>query len=135
MFPPSELVSIHSTSLLSPSLLLFSLNWQLDFHGYWIAAFFNLNGNHICGLLICTLISENQGLEKSRSASNLRKISGPANLDFFFLEKKLDLYHIPEKNPGVQDQKFLVFDSMTPIINSTKVYLKMANLRTCRNRK
>ena len=37
----------------------------------------------IFGLLICTLISENQGLEKSRSASNLRKISGPANLDFF----------------------------------------------------
>ena len=34
-------------------------------------------------LLICTLIFENQGLEKSRSASNLRKISGPANLDFF----------------------------------------------------
>jgi hypothetical protein len=33
------------------------------------------------GLLICTLISENQGLEKSRSVSNLRKISG--NLDFF----------------------------------------------------
>ena len=55
------------------------------------------------GLLICTLISENQGLEKLRSASNLRKISGPANLDFFlglFLEKKLDLYHKPEKNPG-----------------------------------
>ena len=36
-----------------------------------------------CGLLICTLISENQGFEKSRSASNLRKNSGPANLDFF----------------------------------------------------
>ena len=35
-------------------------------------------------LLICTLISENLGLEKSRSVSNLRKISGPANLDFFF---------------------------------------------------
>ena len=34
-------------------------------------------------LLICTLISENLGLEKSRSYSNLRKISGPANLDFF----------------------------------------------------
>ena len=29
------------------------------------------------------MISENQGLEKTRSASNLRKISGPANLDFF----------------------------------------------------
>ena len=38
---------------------------------------------HARGLLFCTLISENQGLEKSRSASNLRKISGPANLDFF----------------------------------------------------
>ncbi len=35
------------------------------------------------GLLICTLISENQGLEKSRSASNLRKISGPAELNSF----------------------------------------------------
>ena len=34
-------------------------------------------------LLICTLISEDQGLQKSRSISNLRKISGPANLDFF----------------------------------------------------
>ena len=29
------------------------------------------------------MISENQGLEKSRSTSNLRKISGPALLDFF----------------------------------------------------
>jgi hypothetical protein len=28
------------------------------------------------------LISENQGLEKSRSVSDLRKILGPANLDF-----------------------------------------------------
>ena len=34
------------------------------------------------GLLIYPLISENQGLEKSRSISNLRKISGSANLDF-----------------------------------------------------
>ena len=32
------------------------------------------------GPLICTLISESQGLEKSRSASNIRKISGPLNL-------------------------------------------------------
>ena len=56
------------------------------------------------GLLICTLISENQGLEKSRSASNLRKISGPANLDFYRKppprKKKLDLYHKPEENQG-----------------------------------
>ena len=32
---------------------------------------------------------------KSKSVSNLRKISGPANLN-----KMLDLYHKPEKNPG-----------------------------------
>ena len=36
------------------------------------------------GLLICTLISEIPGLQESRSVfSNRRKISGPANLDFF----------------------------------------------------
>ena len=61
------------------------------------------------GLLICTLISENQGLENLRSVSNLRKISGPAHLDFFkvyginlafFLGGDL------EKYPGLQDQKF-----------------------------
>ena len=33
--------------------------------------------------LFCTLISENQGLEKLRSVSNLRKNSGPAHLIFF----------------------------------------------------
>ena len=64
----------------------------------------------LVGLLISTLISGNQGLEKSRSVPNLRKISDSANLDLFLglhLEKKLDLYHKPEKNPGVQDLKFL----------------------------
>ena len=35
------------------------------------------------GLLICTLISENQGIETSRSLSNLRKISGLQDLNFF----------------------------------------------------
>ena len=42
-------------------------------------------------LLICTLTSENLVLEKSRSVSNLGKISGPGNLDFFLdlhLERK-----------------------------------------------
>jgi hypothetical protein len=34
-------------------------------------------------LFICTLISVNPGLKKSRSVSNLRKVSGPANLDLF----------------------------------------------------
>ena len=33
--------------------------------------------------LFCTLISENQGLEKLRSILNLRKISGPAELNSF----------------------------------------------------
>jgi hypothetical protein len=32
------------------------------------------------GNLICTFISENQGLEKLGSVSNFRKISGPAHL-------------------------------------------------------
>ena len=58
-----------------------------------------LNSTSTIGLLICTLISENQGLEKSRSASNLRKISGPANLDFF-LGLHIEKNHKPEKNPG-----------------------------------
>ena len=39
-------------------------------------------GTDTTGLLICTLISEKQGLKKLRSVSNLRKISGPADLDF-----------------------------------------------------
>ena len=38
---------------------------------------------HTISHLICALISENEGLEKSRSASNLRKISVPAQLNFF----------------------------------------------------
>ena len=42
-----------------------------------------LKQNQTNGHLICTLISENQGLEKLRSVSNLRKISGTAYLDFF----------------------------------------------------
>ena len=40
-------------------------------------------GHFTIGLLICTLISENQGLAKLRSASNLRKMSVPAHLIFF----------------------------------------------------
>ena len=35
----------------------------------------------IYGLLICTLISENQGVEKSRFVSNPRKISGSSSFD------------------------------------------------------
>jgi hypothetical protein len=35
---------------------------------------------YTCILLICTLVSENQGLEKSGSISNPRQISGSLNL-------------------------------------------------------
>ena len=61
------------------------------------------------GLLICTLISENQGLEKLRSVSNLRKISGPAHLDFFQVYGMNLAFFLGgdlEKNPGLQDLKF-----------------------------
>ena len=74
-------------------------------------------------LLICTLISENQVLEKSRSASNLRKISGPANLGFFSV-CHLDFFQIYniniafflggdlEKNPGLNGPEiFLRFEA------------------------
>ena len=68
------------------------------------------------GLLICTLISENQNLEKSKSVSNLGKISGPANLDFFSI-CHLDCFQIYrinlaflggdlEESPGLQDVNF-----------------------------
>ena len=65
----------------------------------------------VFGLLICTLISENQGV------SNLRKISGPAHLDFFSV-CHLDFFQVYginlvfflggdlEKNSGLQELKF-----------------------------
>ena len=73
--------------------------------------------------LFCTLISENTGLEKLRSTLNLRKISGPAKLDFFSVHLRFffslsagffsDLYHKPkkefsctEKKSNVQELKF-----------------------------
>ena len=85
----------------------------------------------IVGLLVFTMISENQGLEKLRSVPNLRKSSGPAHLIFFSVDLIFfslstgffsDLYHKPEKNSddklkknsgvlkknsGVQDLKFI----------------------------
>ena len=58
--------------------------------------------------LICALISENEGLEKSRSASNLRKISVPAHLIFFSVchLNFFQIYGINfEKNSGVKLKK------------------------------
>jgi hypothetical protein len=49
------------------------------------------------GLLICLLIFENQGLEKLRSISNLRKISGPPKQDFFSV-CHLDFFQVYGKN-------------------------------------
>ena len=69
------------------------------------------------GLLICTLISENQGLEKSRSASNLRKISGPISLDFFQIYSIKLAFFLGgdlEKNPDLQDLKGLKLDISRP---------------------
>ena len=64
----------------------------------------NLEGMTVSHL-ICTLISENEGLEKLRSASNLRKISVPAHLIFFsvchlnfFLIYTIDLKKIQVAN-------------------------------------
>ena len=60
--------------------------------------------------LICTLISENEGLEKLRSASNLRKISVPAHLNFFsvcHLSFFQNLYHRSEKNSGDRLKKIV----------------------------
>ena len=70
--------------------------------------------------LFCTLISENQGLEKLRSVLNLKKISVPVHLiffsrpdpDFFFSLSAgffSDLYHKPEKFPGDKLKKKLRF--------------------------
>ena len=56
-------------------------------------------------LLICALISENQGLEKSRSVSKLRKISGPLHLDFFQVYG-INLAFFSRWNPGLQDLNF-----------------------------
>ena len=68
-------------------------------------------------LLIYTLTSENQGLEKLRSVSNLRKTAGPAHLDFFSV-CHLDFFQVYcinlalflgedlEKNSGLQELKF-----------------------------
>jgi hypothetical protein len=53
--------------------------------------------------LICTCISENEGLEKLRSASNLRKISVPAHLNFFSVcdLSSVQFYTIDQKKTQV----------------------------------
>ena len=73
-------------------LILCSCSWyyleqtlaiaKMQFTKVWA----NMHLQLIVGHLICTLISENQGLEKLRSLSNLRKISGPAHLNFFSVD-------------------------------------------------
>ena len=65
------------------------------------------------GLLICTLISESQGFEKSRPVSNPRKISGSAILDLFsgLAPGSFQVYSIgwrPER--FAEPEIFLVFE-------------------------
>ena len=47
---------------------------------------FHFFRSYTFGHLFCTLISENEGLDKLRSISNLRKISGLAHLIFFSVD-------------------------------------------------
>ena len=92
------------------------------FLGRIMEGFFSLQ---TFGLLICTLLSENQGLEKSRSASNHRKFSGPANLDF---SRSLLIYTIKNPgdklkwNPGVQDLTFFYGLKQTLILKTLMIF-------------
>jgi hypothetical protein len=63
-------------------MALFSIFAQLK-HNFKINEITHRYPQQSHGLLICTSISENQGLKKSRSVLNLRKISVLAKLDFF----------------------------------------------------
>ena len=62
----------------------------------------------IFSLLICTLTSENQDLDKSRSTSNPRKFQLLQILIFFpglHPKKKLGCLYKPEKNPRAKPEK------------------------------
>ena len=73
-------LSMFNLSIGGSFFLLFFLPLSMCYCG--LATVLHI-GAKLFGLLIFTLISENQGLEKLRSVSNLRKISSPAYLDFF----------------------------------------------------
>ena len=69
--------------------------------------------------LFCTLISENQGLDKLRFVSNLRKISVPVHLNFFSVHLNFfslchlnffsGLWYKSEKNPVDKLKKIQVY--------------------------
>ena len=102
--------------------------------------------------LICTLISENEGLDNFRSVSNLRKISGPAHLNFFqftwvffsvchldfFLAYGINLAFSKwrtRKNPGLKKLKFFYGLKRTLIFRRCRLkgrlcmYLKIGQTR------
>ena len=62
----------------------FSDFFDLCLHWVSVVRVYNIALSY--GHLICTFISENQGLEKLRFVSNLRNISGPAHLNFFSVD-------------------------------------------------
>ena len=119
-------------------LILFKL--CISFLLFLILLYLCLRFHLLFGLLICTLISENIGLEKSRSISNPRKISGSVNLDFFpgfQLEKKLGLCYKSEKiqlpnlkkTSGLQNLKFFLgfeidLDFSRPWFSEIRVQIK-----------
>ena len=63
------------------SFTIMDIPYMLKYLGIW--SHWHSDEQLTVSHLICTLISENEGLENLRSASNLRKISVPAHLNFF----------------------------------------------------
>ena len=99
-------LSMFNLSIGGSFFLLFFLPLSMCYCG--LATVLHI-GAKLFGLLIFTLISENQGLEKLRSVSNLRKISSPANLDFFQVYGINLVFFLGgdlENNTGLQDLKF-----------------------------
>ena len=87
------------------------------------------------GIFLWSLISKNQGLEKIKVYFKPQKISGSANLDFFFQVstlKKLGLDYKPKKNTGAKPLKkksrfvepkiFLPFPRLSPWRNQTVMH-------------
>ena len=94
--------SVFETKQLRSSQVKFRVNWIFFYIWLYFMTFVALSSKShhgiSIGLLICTLISENQGLEKYRSISNPRKVSGSTNLDFFQVWH-LDFFQVYSINP------------------------------------
>ena len=95
-----------------------------------------------CSHLICTLISENQVLQKLSSVSNLRKIWVPAHLSFFpvphlnffqVYDMNLPFFqggHL-EKKSGLQDLNFFWGVKETSIFQDLNFQKSRCRLKGC----